>query len=346
MAASQLLNARTDVELLGGRLIIPEELLRRCSLVDTRICAFLGGSLIEGMGNIFSDLDIYSVGDALPRLADFADGDIHRLLTPDRRILRPGDHPETQVFLAHYSLGASRMKVDVEFQSIDNVMALAERVRELHAYAATNLVLLTRKLAEREEDFVTRLLNGRPLAAPEMFAKMQTWFDRKQFLYLAYRLRASDFAHLLDLMGAWSEGDADRAVDLARENMITQMQAYLHLKGMMNPRRKWLLKFVDRLLVDEAELADRFRRLFFFNGKENAEQFLHETLNLIDELYARSERLLIENDSAPTGSKALALLLKDRKLSDSQYADLEFEYRAKVYGQPGRPTREFLLEQL
>lgn len=344
MTARRPVSAQGDLQLLGARVTIPEELLRRLSLADTRVCAFLGGSLIEGMGNRFSDLDIYSVGEALPRLADFKEADIHRLLTFDRRIVRPGDDPATEVFLAHYSHGNTRMKVDVEFQTIDNVLALAERLQELHAYASANLVLLTRRLADREEDFVTRVLNGRPLMAPDVFAEMQARFDRKKFLYLAYRLRASDFAHLLDLIGAWSEREIERAQDLARENMITQMQAYLHLKGMVNPRRKWLLRFIDRLLVDEPELADRFRTLFFFDAKHDAEQFLHATLDLVDELFARSQLLLIENGSAPTGAAALALLSSDRDRSDSPYADLEFEYRAKVYGQPGRPTRAFLEE--
>jgi hypothetical protein len=250
------------------------------------------------------------------------------------------------VFIAHYSLGASRMKVDVEFQTYEDVLSLAERVRELHTYAAANLVLLTRRLTVREEDFVTRLLNGRPLNGTGIFADLQTRFDRRNVQYLAYRWLASDFANMLDIMGAWAAADIQRARDLARENMIKQMQAYLHLKGMVNLKRKWLLKFIDRLLGDELDLADRFRGLFFFADRADDAYFVHRTLDLVDEIFVRSERLLIENSSAPVGSVALALLSRDRDLSDSRYADLEFEYRAKVYGCPGRPTRMFLEEHL
>jgi hypothetical protein len=331
-----------SIALLGGQVTFPRELLQQCSLSDTRLCTFLGGSLIEGLGNAASDLDIYAIGEALPQLEDFSRVPIHRLLTSDRRILRPGDDPKARVFVAHYALGDSRMKVDVEFQIYSNVLSLAERVRELHAYAAANLVLLTRRLTPREEDFITRLLNGRPLSGADAFEDLQNRFDRRKVQYLAYRWLASDFSIVLDIIGAWSDGDSLRAVDIARENVLRQVQAYLHLKGMLNLKRKWLLRFVDRLLADEAELADRFHRLFFFAGVEDARQFVRETLDFCDEIFVRSERLLIENASAPTGTAALELLSRDRELSDSKYADLEFEYRAKVYGCPGRATRDYL----
>lgn len=327
---------------LEGQVELPIDLLRQRSLADTRMCSFLGGSLVEGLGNRTSDLDIYSIGESLPELRLFQDMAVHRLLTPDRRILRRNDDLSAPVFIAHYSLGNTQMKVDVEFQTLANVRQLAERVRELHRYAASNLVLLTKRLGQREEDFVTRLLNGQPLSGNTLFHSLQADFSRANVEYLAYRWLASDFANLLDLIGAWAAGDADRALDLARENMIKQMQAYLHLRGMMNLRRKWLLVFVDRLLADEATLAARFRSLFFFDGRADARTFIDQTLDLVDELFARSGRELIRNGTAPTGVAAIELLSRDRDLSCSTYADVEFEYRAKVYRGGGRPTRQFL----
>lgn len=346
MTTTPTLMAEEDVELLDGRIKLPRDLLRRCSLADSQLCTFLGGSLIEGLGNASSDLDIYAVGEDRPRLSAFQQGSIHRLLTFDRRILRPGDDPASQVYIAHYALGDTRMKVDVEFQTHEALQSLAGKVEELHAYAAANLVLLTRRLTPREEDIVTRLLNGRPLTGDDVFYGLQNRFDRRKVQYLAYRWLASDFSHVLDIIGTWAAGEAQRCLDLARENMVRQMQAYLHLKGMLNLRRKWLLKFADRLLVDEPDLMARFVSLFFFAGHTDARRFLDETLDLVDEIFARSERLLIENGCAPTGGAAQDLLARDRDLSDSRYANLEFEYRAKVYGRAGRPTRTFLEERL
>jgi hypothetical protein len=334
------------VTLLDGRITLSEALLRRCSLASGRLFTFLGGSLIEGLGNASSDLDVYAVGDELPRFAEFEAGSFHRLLTYDRRILRSSDDPDTRVFIAHYSLGKSCMKVDVEFQELGQLLELADRVDELHAYAAANLVLLTKRLSVREENCVMRLLTGRPLTGEERFRAVQAKFDRARIQYLAYRWLASDFSNILDIIGAWHSGDVERCLDLARENLIRQMQAYLHLKGMFNLRRKWLLSFANSLLADELDLKERFANLFFFRAPVEPRQFIAATLDLVDEIFARSERLLVENGSAPTGKDALALLACDRELSGSRYADLEFEYRAKVYGLAGRPTRTFVEEAI
>lgn len=331
-----------EIVLQNGQFKFQKDLLRRYSLADNKICVFLGGSLTEGLGNSTSDLDIYAITDSLPRLHEFDERLVHRLLTEDRRIIRPEDDPQTPVFIAHYSLGDTTMKVDVEFLSIQNLNGIVEKLNDIHTYAASNLVLLTRRLSLREENLVMRVLNGIPLTQEGSFHELQASFDRSKVQYLAYRWLASDYSHILDIIGAWRAGEAQRCTDLARENMVRQMQAYLHLKGMFNLRRKWLLKFVDRLLQDETDVASQFLKLFHFDGVGDASNYVNRTLDFVDELFYRSVPLLVANGSAPTGQKALELLARDRDLSSSRYAELEFEYRAKVYGQIGRPTRAFL----
>ena len=77
-------------------------------------------------------------------------------------------------------------------------------------------------------------------------------------------------------------------------------------------------------------------------------QYVLDTLDFIDEVFARTAPILEGCEIFPSGRHALELLERDSNdnNTDTTYAKLEYGYRAKVYGRPGVPTRDYLLRGL
>lgn len=337
--------AGQKVELLKGTISVDVDFITsQCYLLPNDL-VILAGSLVEDMGNRYSDLDVYVIADEL-RSGDMIDvRRHHRVLTVDRDILREGD-PLKQVRLIHTVLPHSKIKVDVEFRTRRELEQMFDEVRSMHAYACDNLIMMSKRLKPRDEFIIHRLFNCVPIVNESALDALRSQLSRPQYAYLSYRWFASDFSVLLDLLGAWHQGRIDLAADLARELVVLEMTAFLCLLGVTNVRRKWLLAYVEQIEMDST-IRQRFLESFFFQGADNTQQkmaLVERSLDLIDDIYDASCPLL-ERLPNPSGEQALAKLRREVRLDPTEgeeYVEMEYNFRAKPYGQKGTPTRLLL----
>lgn len=333
------------ISLLDGRVNVDQTFIDEQIYLREGDVAIAAGTLIEGIGNRFSDVDMYVFTDERRSCEDITYHKHHRVLSVERDILNETSHGK-QVFLIHTVVPNSGVKVDVEFDTFSEVEATFAQAKGIYHYACNNLVLLTKVLTVRQQNLIHRLFNCLVLRNQPRFHDLLTGISRWEYCYVAYRWSASDFSALLDLMGAWDKREIDRAVDLARENLIQQMSAYFHLLGSTNMRRKWLLTYLHQLTVPEA-LRLRFLDLFYMMGVgdlRSREQYVFHTLDLIDDIQEASREKLLENPVFPSGQAALDTLHSNcfGSAATSDYAEVEFRYRSRVYVEGVRPTR-FLL---
>jgi len=322
----------------------PEFVLKSCYARPGDIVV-ISGTLIEGIGNAYSDIDVYVITDSYRQSGEIALQHHHRVLTVDRDIVRP-DTPSSPVLLIHTVIPGTSIKIDVEFKPFAEVESLLARIHDIYEYASDNLILLTKRLTDREEIMVHRLLNCVPILGQERFTALLRRLPVDEYRYIAYRWVASDFAILLDLAGAWDAGELDRAVELARENVFVQTSGYLRLRGVTNLRRKWLLTYLKRL-PDAACLLERFIDLVYLRGTETPAGkaiYVARALDYVDDLFTLSCPLLEAIPRVPSGERGVAVLRRERDDSEfnSDYAQWEYEYRMKAYGHPGLPTRQRL----
>lgn len=306
---------------------------------------FIAGSLVEGMGNQYSDLDVYVLTNRRRPAAAFNVSSFHRVLSPDRVKLEEGSCDE--VFLIHTLVPETRAKIDIEFTQFDELDRLFAEVSALFEYAVESLSLLSKRMPHRNEMLLHRICTGVPIFNPSEFAKIVASAPRKKFEYLGYRWSASDFSIMLDLVGALRSGDGIRALDIARENLALHMHGLLHLLGSTNTKRKWLTRYLQESPDITQEVHERFRDLFIFQGAcaNNPNKYINETLDLIDDIEDRCRFLLEKESEFPSGELAVKklkdLLLASHELPEA-YAEFEFEYRAKAYRKSSGPTRRFL----
>lgn len=328
--------AAEGLDVLQGRLTIPIQELRTGVVLGPNDRVVVAGSLIEGLGNEFSDIDIHIICERRPQLWEFPEGIQHRLLSPDRRLLRHGINGarDEEVFLAHSPVAGTAIKIDVEYNTDEEFCEMLTSIEELFDYARVNLVLLTRDLPYRLKVLIHRIATGIALGdsnQPVLSEQIKT-----KFRYLQYRWFASDFMMLLDCMGAWRQGDLLRAVDIARESLIQQAIAFNALLGCLNATRKWVPVYLARFYMGPSNLVSEFLRLYTgVKSREPAEmdQYIRDAFDLIDLFYDEGRELLAKIPGIPTGDEAVDLLKVDRDLclNETPYATMEFAYRARAY---------------
>ncbi|CAQ84650.1 MULTISPECIES: hypothetical protein [Photorhabdus] len=218
------------VEMLNGGLVLTLKFIFDNAYLKDSDAAFLGGSLIEGIGNRYSDIDVHVVTEKLLLEKDIEPKRHYRVLSSNRSILT-GKNPEDEVFLIHTVIPGSHVKVDIGYRTIQEIERLASVVQETFDYAVRSLVLLTKYMDNRNMAFIHRLFNSIELCGVDRLDGLRQQIGKHRFEYLMYRWKASDFSVLLDLLGAWESKDWIRCADMARENMVTQFQAYTHLCG-------------------------------------------------------------------------------------------------------------------
>lgn len=305
--------------------------------------AFAGGSIVEGLGNRFSDVDVHVITDRY-RLSEEIDVARHyRVLTPSRSIVKEGDTGQ-EIFLIHTLIPGTQIKVDIEYRTYEGLDALVDRLHEVFDYAVNSPLLLTKDIDHREKAFLNRLFTGITLHNEDRLADIRKAIGKDRFLYLLYRWKASDFSVLIDLIGAYEQDELERACDLARERLIAEFQAFVHLAGCTNFNRKWLLSYARKVSIDPGLLA-RFERLFLLDGydlRQNPRKYVRDTVDFVDDVMFASEAYLTGSQIYPRKEAVLSAIDATLEGVDDAYAHSEAEYRKKAYGVAGKPTwRQF-----
>ncbi|NPV78429.1 MAG: hypothetical protein HPY59_18890 [Anaerolineae bacterium] len=333
-----------------GKLILPlanlslpiSEILEQAYLEEGDIL-FCAGTLIEGQGNLCSDLDVYVITNQLRQARSISISRHHRVLTESRDIVRADECTTDPVRLIHTTIPGRATKIDIEFRTFAEVVNLYASIRDIYEYAAHNLILLTKRVSERDESFIHRLQNSVCLHGHVGYDSLLAELPKEQYRYLGYRWVASDFSVLLDIAGAVSSNDWLRAVDLSRENLIAQTSGYMRAQGLTNFRRKWVSYYAKQYLSED--LVQEFHHLYLLqrvNATPSACQaFVQRSLDFVDRIFERTHPVLQQQTAFPSGEEARKELDTAQGNRNDLYSTLEYEYRKKAYGEAIRPTADF-----
>jgi len=231
------------IEALAGTGITPQQILDLEGLSGAdEGCVFLAGSLMEGMGNRFSDIDVFVVGSSEPT---------------GPHAQRLGD----QLYSAH-AIGERRL--DYAFWTDDAMRAVAAKVDALSLANAgeRGAVMFRYRVDDPELLLIHRVRAGVPILHADRFERLRAAFDfGKVARYLAEASMHEIDAGLEDLYAMLEVHDADFAIPCARELLNTACDAYLHHLGNTNIRRKWRSRILERARGQGQ--ADEIREAFW-----------------------------------------------------------------------------------
>ncbi len=331
-----------DFRLLNGAVVLERGFILDNAYLAPGDAAIVAGSLIEGIGNVNSDVDVYVLTDRRRRAGEIAYRQHFRAFGPNMALLT-GQDPDAEVFLLHTVIPGEKIKVDIEYRTWAELDDLVARVDGLFQVARGSIISLLTSLDRRSLALVHRLHNSRTIRDTPALTRLGDRLSKAKFTYLLYRWKGSDYSVLLDMQGAWDDGDLIRCADMARENMVTQFHAYTHLCGNTSYNRKWIITYAKRLNV-EGDLLEQYLDLLTCEiGRTDARlrAYILATLDLVDEIFAACSRRLEAQPLYPSGPAALAALEQFKDAAAGDYSETEIAYCKKAYGVPGNPTRHW-----
>jgi hypothetical protein len=216
--------------------ITSQTLLHLENLAETEAVVYVSGSLVEGLGNTMSDVDVFVVGEARPA------GEV---------VLKKSSFQISVQFV-------EQRRVDFEYWPESAVTGIANRltgIRVGHDFVAE-------KLEPVEELFIHRISVGVPIRHPKRFEALRNQFDLELFRgYLAQQAIHRVDGAIEDICGMIDVGDTTTGILRARELSALAADVFIHGTGRANPLAKWRPRMLERLPTDDR--SDELRRKFW-----------------------------------------------------------------------------------
>jgi hypothetical protein len=319
----------SKIELLSGRVSIDSRELLRHSRAQDEDVVVLSGTLLEGIGNLYSDLDLYVIGDQLPLKEP--DAPVALVVREDGRVRRINETLES----------ATRVLLDVQYYTFRELGTLARSMNELHAEARQSMRIFRKTLHPDDEDLIHKLLTGMTLQDSLKRFDAHRLFDAGKFCFLKYRNEVGGYAEFRDLIGSWTDGDLDSCLYNMRSYLVAQVSGMMFLAGNTNSRPKWFVRRLIALGDDYKELRERI--LSWIHSARNTAAQKREAIEtaceLIDMSYRHSRALLETNPQYVRVEEALTLAeseLAGRAAHDLEAAE-ELQLLQRMFGSAVAP---------
>ena len=304
----------SKIELLDGRISIDIEELLSHGRVETRDVVVLSGTLLEGIGNLYSDLDLYVICEQLPPQGP--DGPAMQVVREDGRVRRINETLER----------AGNMLLDVQYYTFRELATLTRSLNELYSESRRSTRIFRKTLHPDDEDLIHKLLTGKTLQDGTGRFNAREIFDAAKFSFLKFRNEMGGYAEFRDLVGSWTDGDLDSCLYNIRSYLVAQVAGMMFLAGKTNPRPKWFVRKLASLDPEYGELRSGI--LAWLEGAHHTDQQKRQSIQiacgLIDMTYAfvrtllgtKSQYFRVEEALALTESAFAEQATHDREMSD------------------------------
>lgn len=322
------------IELLGGRLSADAGYLVSRSRARPEDLVVLSGTLLEGFGNEYSDLDVYVIGHELPEAT--AEDASSTVVREDSRVRRR----------AEKLASAADAMLDIQYYTLQELQTLARSLNELYRESRRSTQIFRKTLHGEDEDLIHKLMTGRILQEGAHQFDARSVFDVAKFCFLKYRNEIGGYPEFRDLAGSWIDGDLDTCLLNTRGYLIAQVSGMMFLAGSTNPRPKWFVRRLQSLGDEYTPLRTGTLRWLCSGWTSTARkrEAITSACDLMDVAYEHVRALLGSNSAY--FDVAEARMLTEQEFSDRGLRDrdamAEWQLRRRMFGEPGPSIAELL----
>lgn len=232
---------------------------------------YIAGSLVEGIGNKYSDIDIFILVN-----------DFEQLSSKD--ITYATEASKTQ-----FSKLYSNINCDIEYwpmslledliQQLDNM-----NLNDLGARALNQLKARNCNFGEIKT-FLHRFINSEGIYNDAKLEMLKNRLDKNKFYRLAMRTIINGGDNIYDdVVGNLEIGNYETALLGARDMLAHSISAYIYSKGMSIDRMKWIyekLRILSKNDNEALEVLNRFVKLSFYSPIGNHEELAEHVENML-----------------------------------------------------------------
>jgi hypothetical protein len=309
----------------------PDLVLSKLSPQEDSV-VILSGTLIEGIGNSHSDLDVYGFA---PHLPDAGAARHNFSVVEEDKLGQFYDY-----------IDDSGLGFDVEFYTYLELSEIIGSMDQLYARAKASTKLLRAQLPHEEEDLIHKLLVGQILKGDRAHLSVDFENLRDRFCFLKYRNLVGGFPEFKDVRGAFTSGDCDTALFTMRNYVSNQALGMTCLIGDSNPKVRWLSRKLKRLPPPLRDLGEDVIAWHFAGAPTDAAKraLIIDGAVLVDRIFD-AMRPYIGTRPAYYDLKT-ALALTEREFMAETFHDHqtmeEFEFRRRQFDAGRASTVSFL----
>lgn len=195
--------------------------------------AWLAGSLVEGLGNPGSDIDIY-------------------VIVKDLEVLQHSTKRDEQFHIdIHYF---NDRRLDYEYWSVQSISRVNDVLMTLPVNDESKNILDT--FAEHEVDFIHRLYHSVPLINYPKVEDLRRTFSQQRFVrYLMENKRIYIDDAFDDSAGMFEVGHFRSAALRARFTVENAVDMFLYSYGITNPKDKHRIRLLTQLAKENSDLT-------------------------------------------------------------------------------------------
>lgn len=193
---------------------------------ENAVCAFVSGSLIEGLGNSRSDLDVF-------------------IISSHTAVESPAEAVSLEVGEARVDVTFSGgLRADTEVWDPESVRSAAAELRGIEP--GNRIAMMGVPLSRLELAHSVRV--GLPVREESKFREVQSGFDYTKLACVQGNRLVSLYQNSAeDAAGAVTDGDSGTALLTSRTSLGCAVDAYLAACGDTNPKPKWRTRKLHRL---------------------------------------------------------------------------------------------------
>lgn len=275
-----------QIPILKGRFAIDVDWLLSMCRSSPSDLVLVSGTLIEGIGNAGSDLDVYVIADNLPRRGRFANSSFYtEILDGDGHLILENDE-DGQVHALYFYHPTIGIHVDVKFLTQEKLDAIFSEIRSASDSLLNddNIFYTTAPLSFGYDDsqIIHRILHSVCVSGSSEFASLKDSIPLMEYHCAVYGDLALDHPALLDLKGFLSASESILALEVARSLLFRNTHALLVALGATNRNPKWISKYLH--LLPES-LAERFIDVLTADSRteENRLSYIRNAVQYIEE---------------------------------------------------------------
>lgn len=216
---------------------------------------YISGSIIEGFGNIKSDIDIFVITNKEPRLLE--NNSINNVtLTLNK-----------EDFLIQNSL-IEGTRYDVEYHDINKIQRILNKIYHF----TYNGEYVTNPLSYDEQDFLHRLKIGIPIYNENAFFQFKKNLDIYKLSLHKSAIYIDGFNNLYeDAYGTYESNDFGSCYIMLLKLIDATINGYISIFGETNPNEKWIYRMIKSYSIKEKDetLMQAFIKFHNFQYKED-----------------------------------------------------------------------------
>lgn len=334
------MNETIQLKFENGQKQIDMEIIREYVHVSGDDTVIVSGTLVEGIGNHQSDLDVYVICDQISTYGEIKEYGHSMYHNPDMM------HCQNDTELVRRTLDyipGDPTHLEVEYWMFDEVATLKKKIEAQFEYISSQAdVTSISPFSSGEEKLFHRCNVGVDLETGKSLRdRIFSEKHREMYNFLTYRRFGSFFWMFKDVLGAMQSKDSHYILEMTRNYLIEQVIALYTVSGVTNPNMRWFPAYLKRLGKQSfGDLPVRATTMLYDlpNTERGRFQYPNIVFPILDEIAGYVREHLNNSDVMPSCAETLVQLHAEKReriagnpcLAGERLFQEEFDFREGI----------------